>query len=543
MKVCMLVFNAVSHDARVLKEADTVRKMGHDVIIVGIQSPQSNMPTVEVLRSGVAITRVHFGEPSQRAQVIKNLVASMLTLMFAFLLMSVLVVGFIDPLSLFGQLSLLPFSQQLTLAALVLFTWKVAFKLLKAFRKRYREKSLEHKEIAAMIDRDKKIYNSLLKPYLKEKKPSSSIISQLKKGIFKIFEAPSLRLPRPFLLGVESLLLSKGISYWLSIFIRERRVASLVKDISPDVIHAHDLNTLPVAVKLKKKLKAHLIFDAHELYGHLAQAEETQSRLNNRILKKFAPYVDKFITVNHSIGGFYNKVFKKLPAARVIMNAVIKSEPFPYDGRLHEAVDISPDTKIALYQGGFAAHRGLIHLVMSAEFLNDDWCLVFMGSGYIEREILQQISLLRERIPDIDNRIKVIPQVPQSELVKWTAGATVGLIPYENTCLNHRYCTPNKLWEYPNAGVPVLVSRLYEMEMMVARHEIGWFLPTKLSARGIADCINQLDEGELTLKQKNCKSFIQSNNWSYYEPELKLLYRELACFVDNSIERLMLKSH
>ena len=33
MKVCMIVFNSVSHDTRVLKEAKSVADIGHDVVI------------------------------------------------------------------------------------------------------------------------------------------------------------------------------------------------------------------------------------------------------------------------------------------------------------------------------------------------------------------------------------------------------------------------------------------------------------------------------------------------------------------------------
>ncbi|HYE68658.1 MAG TPA: hypothetical protein VEA58_08600, partial [Anaerovoracaceae bacterium] len=44
-----------------------------------------------------------------------------------------------------------------------------------------------------------------------------------------------------------------------------------------------------------------------------------------------------------------------------------------------------------------------------------------------------------------------IPPAPQNDLALWTAGGTIGIIPYEKIGLNHWFCTPNKLWEYPNA--------------------------------------------------------------------------------------------
>lgn len=73
-----------------------------------------------------------------------------------------------------------------------------------------------------------------------------------------------------------------------------------------------------------------------------------------------------------------------------------------------------------------------------------------------------------------------------AELPLWTAGATVGLIPYMNRGLNHWYCTPNKLWEYPSAGVPVLASPFPEMMKLIQAHGFGWALAPNWDAAGLA---------------------------------------------------------
>ncbi len=53
-----------------------------------------------------------------------------------------------------------------------------------------------------------------------------------------------------------------------------------------------------------------------------------------------------------------------------------------------------------------------------------------------------------------ESKVRFIPPAPQKELKSWTQGATLGIIPYEGKMLNHWIATPNKLWEYPSAGVP-----------------------------------------------------------------------------------------
>ena len=55
-KVCKVVFNSVSHDARVLKEAKAVKESGFDVTIIGIQDANNNTP-IEITENGIVIRR------------------------------------------------------------------------------------------------------------------------------------------------------------------------------------------------------------------------------------------------------------------------------------------------------------------------------------------------------------------------------------------------------------------------------------------------------------------------------------------------------
>jgi len=57
MKVCKVVVNSVSHDARVLKEAEAVREAGFEVVIIGIQDANNSVP-IQLLDNGVVIRRV-----------------------------------------------------------------------------------------------------------------------------------------------------------------------------------------------------------------------------------------------------------------------------------------------------------------------------------------------------------------------------------------------------------------------------------------------------------------------------------------------------
>lgn len=120
--------------------------------------------------------------------------------------------------------------------------------------------------------------------------------------------------------------------------------------------------------------------------------------------------------------------------------------------------------------------------------------------------------------------IRFVPPAPQDELAQWTQGAEIGVIPYENDGLNHWFCSPNKLWEYPNAGVPILASAFPELHKTVVGNGIGWVLPPDPKATDIARSIARLTEPEIAEKKKACRDFIARDNWSIYEARLIELF-------------------
>jgi len=237
--------------------------------------------------------------------------------------------------------------------------------------------------------------------------------------------------------------------------------------------------------------------------------------------KRYAKYVDKFITINESIANYLGTKYPALPDAVIVKNAT-KSLPdsVEYDGRLHKAAGISENMRVLLYQGGFGPRRGLEILVRSAPMLPSDWILVMMGWGSLERKL----KTIAEKVDPTASKVRFIPGVPHADLPYWTAGGTVGIIPYENVNLNHWYCTPNKLWEYPNAGVPLLVSPFPEMKKIVETYEVGWLLDEVLSEVSIARIISNLGNRELSRAANACKEFSSRDNWSIYESRLLEMY-------------------
>lgn len=236
---------------------------------------------------------------------------------------------------------------------------------------------------------------------------------------------------------------------------------------SPRVIVAHDLPMLPVAAKAARACGARLVYDSHELYSE-QEFSEHERRNWAQIEARYIGACDVVITVNHSIAWELRRRYG-LRDVQVICNAV-PSLPVPAPNRrFHELFRLAPEKKVLLLQGGLSGGRNLEGLVAAMRYVrNPAVVLVILGDGVLSRRLGDRVAK-----DGLGQRVILKPAVPQAELLGLTTAADGGVIPYQATCLNNFYCTPNKLFEFVAAGVPILASDLPELRAMVHDRDIG----------------------------------------------------------------------
>lgn len=313
-----------------------------------------------------------------------------------------------------------------------------------------------------------------------------------------------------------------------------RHIANLLaKTVDPeryDVIHAHDIIALMSAMKLKRNNpELIVVWDAHELYPELSYKSKAAQKFMCDVIAGASGKIDHFITINNSFVDYYRRNFPKLPQATVLMNAARRvGETGTGDSPLRPAAGIADDQLVLLFQGGLSPDRGIDLLLEAAEHMPENWSLVFMGNGPLAKEVDMKIKALDCLRPIGRGAIAHIVPAPYHELASWTAGADLGIIPYRNSNLNHLYCTPNKLWEYPNAGVPILASGLVEMTSMIEEHHTGILLPREFSASDILRVLEQTGHETLERLKENCRKFNEVEHWGKYERRLTALYDGIA---------------
>ncbi len=286
------------------------------------------------------------------------------------------------------------------------------------------------------------------------------------------------------------------------------RAYRLVRADPPDALHAHDLNTLPVAAALAKRTGLPLTYDAHELYPEISTLSQREAATWGFLERRLAGRADHVVTVCDSIAGEIEHRYG-VTRPTVLLNC-------PLAGGANGGSASKPDPPVILYQGGFAPHRGLDTLVRSAHEL-ERGTIVLMGWGRLEDDLRELIA--RE---GLDDRVRITGPVPRDQVVAHAAGATIGVIPYEPVGLNNTYTTPNKLFDYMAAGLPIAASRLPELTRFVEQGEIGLtFTPGDPAA--LSGAINEMLADPVRYAQMRERAQEAAHRYTWERESSKLL--------------------
>jgi len=248
-----------------------------------------------------------------------------------------------------------------------------------------------------------------------------------------------------------------------------------------NIIVANDLDTLPasfIASKLKFKK---LVYDSHEYYTEVPELVHRKfpKKVWMLIERLFLPHIKYSYTVSESIADTYNQLYG-------INIRVIRNVPYCLEnntiGSLNEGGE-----KVILYQGSLNIGRGLEQLIDAMEFVQDAK-LRIIGDGDIKQQLLDRI-----KNKNLESKVEIKNRIPFDELIYETNKADLGIALEENLGLNYYYALPNKLFDYIQSRVPVLVSPFPEMQKIVRKYDVGTVYEHK-SPLSLANKINEIFE-------------------------------------------------
>jgi glycosyltransferase involved in cell wall biosynthesis len=289
-----------------------------------------------------------------------------------------------------------------------------------------------------------------------------------------------------------------------------------------DVVVAHDLPMLAIGAACARRHGAHLIYDSHELFAEQGFSPSARNRMI-AIERELIVHCDAVITVNDSIAAVMAARYA-LPRVHVILNAAPFHGKRP-SGRLHRELGLAPHVRIVLLQGVLSVRRNLRTLVQAAKVLRGrDAVLVFLGDGP-EAAALQETA----RASGVSDLVHLHPRVAQERLLDFTTEAALGVIPYQPDCENNRLCTPNKLFEFIAAGVPVIATDLPELRRFIADMGIGLVGDTSTAETLSALLIEALDDAQRLQSWRARVQDLASTrvNWAIEAARLLSLYESV----------------
>ncbi|MEE2658554.1 MAG: glycosyltransferase family 4 protein [Candidatus Latescibacterota bacterium] len=265
-----------------------------------------------------------------------------------------------------------------------------------------------------------------------------------------------------------------------------KRATDLAFRADADVYHAHDLDALLPAARAARRRGRPLIYDSHELWT------EQSSLVGRRGVRGFwcllerrlIRHVSRIVTVSEPIA---RRLQERYRPPRPV--AVVRNLP-PFRGPVastcvRDALQLSSERPVALYQGGFLTDNGLVQQIEAmATVTNGD--LVLLGGGPTEPLLRQRIEELR-----LNDRVHLLPRVPFARLHEYTCSVDLGLCVIRPTGGSFLWSLPNKLFEYLLAGLPVVAGNTPAIRDVIEKTGAG-IVVDPLDPRSIARTLEQL---------------------------------------------------
>lgn len=307
------------------------------------------------------------------------------------------------------------------------------------------------------------------------------------------------------------LLFEQGPQFYLLFNIRLFFVLLFTK---ADALLANDLDTLLPNYLVSKLKGIPLIYDSHEIFCEVPELQNNPSkkRIWEKLESWIVPNLNKCITVNQSIANYFTDKYKvpfifvrNIPNYTKIQSLKSRTE-----------LNLPLGKKIIILQGaGINVQRGAEELVEAFQYLDENYLLLIIGSGDVIYQLKENVIKFQ-----LQNKVKFIDKIPASELRHYTSNSNLGVTIDKDSNMNYHFSLPNKVFDYMHAGIPILATKLPEIENLISKYHIGTFIENhepKHIAQQIESFLNS--NQYLEFKSNTVIAAIE-NNWQTEKQKL-----------------------
>lgn len=296
----------------------------------------------------------------------------------------------------------------------------------------------------------------------------------------------------------------------------------------PDVIHAHDVFMLGIAVRAAERAavdgrKVKVIYDAHEFVRGIPVTAPRELAAYADIEDTFIRRADRVVTVSEPLAGLLVDAHHLRRRPDVVLNAPVADDPSVPVLGIREVCGLGPDVPLLVYGGGVHAARGVQTVIDALELLPEVHLAIVVRGLYAYSKELQR--LIEDK--GLADRVHFAPFVPPAFVPRYLASATIGVTPLLRA-INHDVAVTNKFCEYLNAGLPIVTSDTPAQADLV--RELG--LGEVHVAGDVEDCArairSTLDRAEdVRARIEGDPALRQRFSWSAQAEVLRRVYDEV----------------
>lgn len=291
-----------------------------------------------------------------------------------------------------------------------------------------------------------------------------------------------------------------------------RKAYRFARQTAFDVVHCHDLDTLPIGVRLKRKLGKLLVYDCHEMFGYMIEEDVPRavSRYAFRMEKDLAPHADRVITVTDDLKAYLDAITGKEAivvrnCAELMMDEYVPPPATPftilYIGDLHPSRFLLPAIEVI---GGMSGVR-----------------LAIGGTKRLTPVVQAKCAA--------HSNTEFLGAVPNDQVPTRTFGSHAVLSMLDPTHRSYQVALSTKIFEAMVAGRPSINTKGLPSGALVEREECGLSVPyTQEGFRAGVERLHDDPQAAERLGRRGLAAAKREYNWGAEKKRLVALYEDLS---------------
>lgn len=278
-----------------------------------------------------------------------------------------------------------------------------------------------------------------------------------------------------------------------------------------DVIHCHDLDTLPIGLRLKRVTGAALVYDAHEVYTYMLRRDLSRvlEGAYRHLERRAVHHIDHLIAAHDAIAAYYRRL--GYPDIGIVRNCkpLFTSEYTP-----------PANERFTLLYAGILSPRRMLPLLVDVVSALPGVHLILAGGGVLAGEL--------DAACRVHANLTYLGKAPHQQLIPLTHSADAAICLVDIQDDNNRLALANKQFEALVAGRPIIASSGSASGAFTDREQCGLVVDNTPEALRQAICTLRDDESlRRRLGETALRAALREYNWEREQQKLIALYRRL----------------